>query len=123
MYGFIHFSRIDTQLGSGGPFASPAGWQGDYRQTLQTLFDGDIGVRQQMAVVGRILVRPESGTATRGLPLSPIATFGLWKALGRSVRQGEKALSLWMPITVRRRDEQVSATGVPIGARASPQRS
>ena len=44
----------------------------------------------------------------KGLPLSPIASFGRWKALGRSVRKGEKALSLWMPITVKRRDEPVS---------------
>jgi hypothetical protein len=43
----------------------------------------------------------------KGLPLSPIASFGRWKALGRSVRKGEKALSLWMPITVKRREPDV----------------
>jgi hypothetical protein len=37
------------------------------------------------------------------LPLSPIASFSRWKALGRSVCKGQKALSLWMPITVKRR--------------------
>ena len=42
----------------------------------------------------------------KGLPLSPIASFGHWKALGRSVRKGEKALSLWLPITVKRRVER-----------------
>lgn len=44
----------------------------------------------------------------RGLPLSPIASFGRWKTLGRSVRRGEKALSLWMPIAVKRRPEEPS---------------
>ena len=44
----------------------------------------------------------------KGLPLSPIASFGRWKVLGRSVRKGEKALSLWQPITVKRREEALS---------------
>lgn len=65
MYGVIDFSRIDTLPGSLGPFAPPAGWQGDYRQYLQTRFDEDIGVRQQIAVVGRVLVNQAGGTATR----------------------------------------------------------
>ncbi|HCN68778.1 MAG TPA: hypothetical protein DIT03_11040 [Candidatus Accumulibacter sp.] len=85
MYGVIDFSRIDTQPGSCGPFAPPAGWHGDhrqYRQYLQARFDGDIGVRQQVAVVGRILVRPESGTAPR--------FFG-----PHAVKAREFALSLW----------------------------
>ena len=85
MYGVIDFSRIDTQPGSCGPFAPPAGWQGDYRQYLQTRFDGDIGVRQQVAVVGRILVRLESGTAPR--------FFG-----PHAVEAREFALSVWSSI-------------------------
>lgn len=36
----------------------------------------------------------------RGLPLGPISTFNGWRKLGRQVRKGEKALFLWMPITV-----------------------
>ena len=47
----------------------------------------------------------------QGLPLSPIASFGRWKALGRSVRKGEKALYLWMPITVKRREERSDESG------------
>jgi antirestriction protein ArdC len=47
----------------------------------------------------------------RGLPLSPIATFKKWQDLGRRVRKGEKALSLVMPVTVARKDEQGEATG------------
>jgi hypothetical protein len=56
MYGVIDFSLIDTMPGGFGAFAPPAGWQGDYRQFLQARFDGDIGARQQIAVVGRRLV-------------------------------------------------------------------
>ena len=42
----------------------------------------------------------------RSLPLSPIASFNRWKELGRSVSKGQKALSLWMPITVTRRSTE-----------------
>jgi hypothetical protein len=42
----------------------------------------------------------------RNLPLSPIASFNRWKELGRSVSKGQKALSLWMPITVKHRDTE-----------------
>ena len=41
----------------------------------------------------------------RHLPLSPIASFSRWKELGRSVCKGQKAISLWMPITVKRKDK------------------
>ncbi len=40
----------------------------------------------------------------RGLPTGPINTLPGWKNLGRSVKKGEKALMLCMPITVKRRD-------------------
>jgi len=40
----------------------------------------------------------------RGLTAGPINTFPGWKNLGRSVKKGEKALMLCMPITVKRRD-------------------
>ena len=42
--------------------------------------------------------------ALRGIPTGPINTFPGWKTLGRSVRKGEKAISLCMPITVRQRN-------------------
>jgi hypothetical protein len=207
MYGVIDFSLIDTMPGGFGPFAPPAGWQGDYRQYLQARFDGDIGARQQIAVVGRIIVRKLEGHADRvhrtscrrgtgirtfrvvvdqsqltqhqhpafgrffhptgsvsipdwgrclpvfywrhhvrqirtssrtghhrawhrerGLPqvpplqhwqpdsggrpatskgFAPVADreFNRWKELGRSVCKGQKAISLWMPLTVKRRDK------------------
>ncbi len=41
--------------------------------------------------------------ATRELQPGPINTYPGWKALGRYVRKGEKALVLCMPITVKRR--------------------
>ena len=34
----------------------------------------------------------------RGIPPGPLNTFPGWKALGRHVRKGEKALTLCMPI-------------------------
>lgn len=40
--------------------------------------------------------------AERGLPLGPLASFQAWKGKGRYVRRGERALWLWMPLTVKR---------------------
>ena len=37
----------------------------------------------------------------KGLPLSPIASFNKWKQLGRCVKNGEKAIALVMPVTVK----------------------
>src|SRR5438067_5528258 len=39
----------------------------------------------------------------RDIPLGPIGTFMHWKANGRHVRKGEKAISLIMPVTCKRR--------------------
>ena len=39
----------------------------------------------------------------RGIAPGPMATFPRWKELGCHVRKGEKALTLCMPITVKRR--------------------
>jgi hypothetical protein len=44
--------------------------------------------------------------AERSIPVGPLATFAGWKAKGRHVKRGEKALSLWRPITVKRRDDE-----------------
>jgi antirestriction protein ArdC len=38
----------------------------------------------------------------RGLKPGPLATFQRWKELGRYVRKGEKAITLCMPVTVKR---------------------
>lgn len=37
----------------------------------------------------------------RNIPLGPIATFPGWKEKGRSVKKGEKAISLCMPVTMK----------------------
>ena len=39
----------------------------------------------------------------RGITLGPLATFPRWKELGRHVRKGEKALTLCMPLTLKRK--------------------
>jgi len=42
----------------------------------------------------------------RGLEPGPINTFPGWQALGPSVKRGERALILCMPITRKARDEE-----------------
>lgn len=37
----------------------------------------------------------------RNMALSPIASYNQWKKLGRTVRRGEKALALFMPLTIK----------------------
>lgn len=41
----------------------------------------------------------------RGIQPGPINTFMGWKELGRYVRKGQKAISLWMPITRKKKDD------------------
>jgi len=41
----------------------------------------------------------------RGIPPGPLATFQGWKDKARHVRKGEKAVTLWMPVTVKRTTE------------------
>lgn len=43
----------------------------------------------------------------RGLQPGPINTFPKWKELGRYVRRGERSLTLCMPITVKRRTDDL----------------
>lgn len=51
---------------------------------------------------------------TRGIDVGPIHTFRGWLKLNRHVRKGEKALTLVMPVTVKRkRHEPVLADAVP----------
>jgi hypothetical protein len=42
----------------------------------------------------------------RGLEPGPLNTFPGWQALGRSVKRGERALTLCMPVTRKVRDEE-----------------
>jgi len=46
--------------------------------------------------------------AARGIEPGPIATFMGWKDKGRSVRKGEKAIALCMPVTCRRKGAEAS---------------
>lgn len=48
---------------------------------------------------------------TRGVELGPIATFNQWKTNGRTVRKGEHALMMYMPVTVHTRDKKVGGAG------------
>jgi antirestriction protein ArdC len=51
---------------------------------------------------------------TRGIEVGPIHTFRGWLKLGRHVRRGEKALTLVMPVTIKRkRNDPVPADAVP----------
>ena len=45
--------------------------------------------------------------AERGLEPGPMATYPRWKELGRHVKKGEKAITLCMPITVKRKRAEV----------------
>lgn len=49
--------------------------------------------------------------AERKLPLAPIASFKAWQAKGRQVRKGEKAISLVMPVTVKRERQVTNELG------------
>ncbi|MEW6163612.1 MAG: ArdC family protein [Pseudomonadota bacterium] len=49
--------------------------------------------------------------ASRGMPLSPIASFSRWKELGRSVRKGEKAIPLVMPVTLKKKKAEDADAG------------
>jgi hypothetical protein len=40
--------------------------------------------------------------AERGIAPGPMASFNKWKERGRCVQKGQKAIALWMPITVTR---------------------
>ena len=43
----------------------------------------------------------------RGIQPGPINTFPKWQTLGRVVKRGEKALTLCMPLTRKRRDDGI----------------
>lgn len=45
----------------------------------------------------------------RGLQIGPLDTFKGWQVRGRSVKRGEKALTLCMPISVKRRDRSAAS--------------
>ena len=44
--------------------------------------------------------------ASRGLALSPIASFNAWKEKGRYVMKGQKAIQMFMPVNVKRQEKE-----------------
>ena len=42
---------------------------------------------------------------SRGLPLTPIASFNAWKEKGHSVKKGQKAIQLFMPVSLKRQEK------------------
>jgi hypothetical protein len=48
----------------------------------------------------------------RGLQPGPMATFPKWKELGRCVRNGEKAITLCQPVTVKRTADADDESGI-----------
>ncbi len=53
----------------------------------------------------------------RDLPPGPMATFPRWKELGRHVKRGQKALTLCMPLTIKRQNDQNDAVDVEVFTR------
>jgi hypothetical protein len=50
---------------------------------------------------------------SRGIAPGPLATFPRWRALGRHVKRGEKAITLCMPVTVKRAGQPEEGTDDP----------
>jgi antirestriction protein ArdC len=46
----------------------------------------------------------------RGIPVAPIGTFKFWESKGRRVKKGEKALSLLVPVKIKKKDENGEET-------------
>ena len=55
----------------------------------------------------------------RGLTPGPMATFPRWRELGRHVRKGEKALTLCMPLTLKRKQDADADTDGADGSAAT----
>jgi hypothetical protein len=58
--------------------------------------------------------------ALRGIEPGPINTFNRWLELGRHVKKGEKALTLCMPITVKRTRDLTGSDAGKVAQRQTP---
>jgi hypothetical protein len=58
--------------------------------------------------------------ALRGIEPGPINTFNRWLELGRHVRKGEKAITLCMPFTVKRKCDRTAPDPGTVASRQSP---
>jgi hypothetical protein len=79
MYGVIDFSVIDTDPGAASAFAPPAEFLGDYVHFLRERQRNDPGVRQHVAVVGRMLL--ELFDQVAGLALAQCSRFALLRLI------------------------------------------
>lgn len=52
---------------------------------------------------------------SRGLPLTPIASYHTWRQLDRFVKKGQKAIHLFMPVSVKREDKKNETAGSDTG--------
>jgi len=60
MYGVIDFSRIDTTPGAAFALAPPQGWKGNteaYRKLMRERWQNDVGVKQHLVVISRIIAK------------------------------------------------------------------
>lgn len=64
MYGIIDFTLIDTSPGADTAFAPPQGFSGDYLAFMRERYRLDPGVRQHVAIVGRMVLRGDKVSFT-----------------------------------------------------------
>lgn len=51
------------------------------------------------------------GCIEQGVQPGPIASYKKWQSLGRQVKKGQKAISLYMPVTIKLKDANDEPTG------------
>ena len=54
---------------------------------------------------------------SRGIQPGPMATYPRWRELGRQVRKGEKAITLCMPVTIKRTRDEAAEPDVDVSTR------
>ena len=82
----------------------------DYSQILSGALSNDTMINQAYTAFHRFSFNNQmlaaSQLAARGLPISPIASYSAWKEKGRQVNKGEKAIALFMPVTIKDKDTE-----------------
>lgn len=63
----------------------------------------------KFSVLNRIIAMEQM--ESRGIEISPLASFGAWRKKEFSVLKGQKAISLWMPLTIDEKDGSGNKTG------------
>ena len=108
----------DTNNANNAPFLAPethqrAGVETEFTAILQEALTRPGVVNEAYRAfhnysIGNQILAAMQLTA-KGLRLSPIASFNAWKEKGRFVQKGQKAISLFMPVSVKRRDKKGAA--------------